>query len=59
MRVSIDSVKSHVMCEFSVLNEQISSLSENFEKAVDDMKGQNGNIDLLHDNLMILQNELA
>ena len=47
------------MCELSSLNQKISSISENFEKAVNDMKVQNRNVDLLHKNIKILQNELA
>ena len=46
------------MCELSSLNQKISSLSENLEKAVNDMKVQNRNADLLHENIKILQNEL-
>ena len=33
------------MFEFSALNQKISSLSENFEKAVNDMKIHNRNVD--------------
>ena len=40
-------------CEFSALNQKISSLSENLEKAVND------NVDLLHENITILEKELA
>ena len=47
------------MCEFSALNQKICSLSENLEKAVNDMKIHNRNIDLLHKNIKILENELA
>ena len=47
------------MCEFSALNQKISSLFKNVEKAVNDMKVQNKNADLLHENIKILQNELA
>ena len=47
------------MCELLSLNQKISSLSENLEKAVNDMKVQNRNVDLLHENIKILQNELA
>ena len=31
-------LKSHVICEFSVLNQKISSLPENLQKAINDMK---------------------
>ena len=47
------------MCELSSLNQKISSLFENFEKEVNDMKVQDRNVDLLHENIKILQNELA
>ena len=47
------------MCERSSLNQKISSLSENLEKAVNDMKVQNRNVDLLHENIKVLQNKLA
>ena len=47
------------MCELSSLNQKISSLSENLEKAVNDMKVQNRNVDLLHENIKVLQNKLA
>ena len=47
------------MCEFSALNQKISSLFKNVEKAVNDMKVQNKNADLLHENIKILQNEPA
>ena len=47
------------MCELSSLNQKISSLSENIEKAVNDMKVQDRNVDLLHENIKILQNELS
>ena len=47
------------MCELSLLNQKISSLSENLEIAVNDMKVQNRNVDLLHENIKVLQNELA
>ena len=47
------------MCDFLALNKKISSLSENVEKAVNDMKVQDRNLDLLHENIKILQNELA
>ena len=52
-------LKSHVMCELSSLNQKISSLSENLEKAVNDMKVQDRNVDLLQENVKILQNELS
>ena len=44
------------MCELSSLNQKISSLSENPEKTVNDMKVQNSNIDLLHEYVKILRN---
>ena len=47
------------MCELPSLNQKISSLYENLEKAVNDTKVQNRNVDLLHENFKILQNELA
>ena len=47
------------MCEFSALNQKFSSLFKNVEKAVNDMKIQNKNADHLHENIKILQNELA
>ena len=47
------------MCDFLALNKKISSLSENVEKAVNDMKVQDRNLNLLHENIKILQNELA
>ena len=59
IRAQSSVLKSHVMCEFSALNQKISSLSENFEKAVNDMKIHNRNVDLLHKNIKILENELA
>ena len=39
--------------------QKISSLSENLEKIRNDMKVQIRNVDLLHENIKILQNELA
>ena len=39
--------------------QKISSLSENLEKIGNDMKVQIRNVDLLHENIKILQNELA
>ena len=57
--VQFSVLKSHVMCELSSLNQKISSLSENLEKAVNDMKVQDRNVDLLHENIKILQNELS
>ena len=59
IRVQFSVLKSHVMCELSSLNQKISSLSENLEKAVNDMKVQDRNVDLLHENVKILQNELS
>ena len=51
-------LKRHVMFELSSLNKKISLLSENLEKAVNDMKVQHRNVDLLHQNIKVLQNEL-
>ena len=59
IRVQFSLLKSHAMCELSSLNQKISSLSENLEKAVNDMKVQDRNVDLLHENIKILQNELS
>ena len=36
---------------------KISSLSENLEKAVNDEKAQDRNVDFLHENIKILENE--
>ena len=47
------------MCELLSLNQKISSLSENLEKMGNDMKVQIRNVDLLHENNKVLQNELA
>ena len=47
------------MCELLSLNQKISSLSENLEKIGNDMKVQIRNVDLLHENIKVLQNELA
>ena len=47
------------MCEFSSLNQKTRSLSKNLEKTVNDMKVQNIKVDLLHENIKILRNELA
>ena len=52
-------LKIQVMCELSSLNQKISSISENLEKAVNDMKVQNRNVNLLRENIKILQNELS
>ena len=46
------------MCERPSLNQKINSPSENLEKAVNDMKVQNTNVDLVNENIKILQNEL-
>ena len=51
IRVQFSVLKSHAMCELSSLNQKSSSLSENPEKAVNDMKVQNRNVDLLHETL--------
>ena len=59
IRVQFSVLKSQVMCELSFLNHLINSLSENLEEAVNDMKVQDRNVDLLHKNIMVLQNELA
>ena len=58
IRVQFSVLKSHVMCEHPSLNQKINSPSENLEKAVNDMKVQNTNVDLLNENIKILQNEL-
>ena len=42
-----------------MLNKKIRSLSENLEKAVNNMKVQNRNVDLLHEIINSLQNELT
>ena len=42
------------MCKLSSLNQKISSLSENLEKATNDTKVQDRNVDLLHENIKIL-----
>ena len=47
------------MCEFSALNQKTSSLAENLEKAVNNMKTHNRNVNLLHKNIKTLENELA
>ena len=52
-------LKIQVMCELSSLNQKISSISENLEKAVNDIKVQNRNVNLLRENIKILQNELS
>ena len=59
IRVQFSVLKSKVVCEFLFLNQKLSSLSEDPEKAVNDMKVQKRNVDLLHENIKILQNELA
>ena len=59
IRVQFSVLKSKVMCELLFLDQKLSSLSEDPEKAVNDMKVQNRNVDLLHKNIKILQNELA
>ena len=45
IKVQFSVFKSHVMCEISSFNQKISSLSENLEKAVNDMKNQDRNVD--------------
>ena len=47
------------MCDLSSLNQKIISLFKNLENAVKDMKVQNSNVNLLHENIKILQNERA
>ena len=47
------------MCELSSLNQKINLLSRNVEEAVSDMKVQNRNVGLFHENIKILQNELS
>ena len=44
------------MCEFSALNQKTSSLAENLEKAVNNMKTHNKNVNLLHKNIKTLEN---
>ena len=51
IRPQFSVLKSHVMCKFSLLNQKISLLSENLEKPVNDMKVQNRNVYLLHENI--------
>ena len=46
------------MCKFSELNQKNSSLSENLEKAVNNMKVQNRKVNVLLESIKILQNEL-
>ena len=48
-----------MICELSSLNQKISSLFKNLEKAVNDMKVQDRNVDLLQENIKISQNELS
>ena len=55
IRVQFSVLKSHVMCELSSLNQKISSPSENLEKAVNNMKVQNTNVDLLNENIKIFK----
>ena len=50
--------KSYAICEFLPLNQKISSQSENLKKAVNNINVQNRNVDLFHENIKILQNEL-
>ena len=59
IRVQFSVLKNHVMCGLLSLNQKISSMSKYLEKAVNDMKVQDRNFDLLHENMKILQNELA
>ena len=59
IRAQFSFLKSHVISEFSASNQKISSLSENLEKAVNDVKVQKRNVNLRHENIKILQNELA
>ena len=47
------------MRKLSSLNQKIRLFSENLEKAINDVKVQNRNVDLLHENIKVLQNELA
>ena len=47
------------MQDLSSLHQEISLLFKNLEKAVNDMKVQNRNVDLLHENINTLQHELA
>ena len=59
IRVQFSVLKSHVMCELSSLNQKINLPSRNVEEAVSDMKVQNRNVGLFHENIKILQNELS
>ena len=47
-----------MICEFLSLNQKISSLFENIEKAVNDMKVQNRNVNLLYENIKILLSQI-
>ena len=58
IRAQFSVLKNHVLCEFLALNQKISSLCENLEKAVNDRRVQNRSVYLLHENFKILQNEL-
>ena len=59
IREQFSVLKSHVICELSFLNQKTSSLFEHLEKDVSNMKVQNRKLNLLHENIKILQNELA
>ena len=59
IRVQFSVLKNHVMCGLLSLNQKISSMSKYLEKAVNDMKVQDRNFNLLHENMKILQNELT
>ena len=59
IRVQLSILKSHVIYEFPPLNQTITSLSENLDKGVNNMKVQYRNVDLFHENIKILQDELV
>ena len=47
-----------MICEFLSLNQKISSLFENLEKAVNNMKVQNRNVNRLYENIKILLSQI-
>ena len=59
IRVQLSILKSHVIYEFPPLNQTITSLSENLDIGVNNMKVQYRNVDLFHENIKILQDELV
>ena len=48
-----------MICEFLSLNQKISSLFENLEKAVNNMKVQNRNVNRLYENIKILLSQIS